>query len=131
MVTDAQWGDMDADGDIDLVIVNDWGSVSILDQTATGLVGSPISGTSGLWRSLQLVDLDKDGRLDIVAGNWGQNSKFRASETEPLKMYVADFDENGSVEQIVTQFIDGREGLFATKDELTGQLVSIKNKLTA
>jgi len=52
-------------------------------------------------------------------GNLGLNSKFKASDTAPLRMYVNDFDGNGTVEQIITSIDkDGRERLFATKDEL-------------
>src|SRR5699024_10635725 len=121
MVTDARWADMDGDEVLDLVVATDWSEIKILYQ-GSGEVHA-IPGTAGLWNAVEVADIDQDGRQDIVAGNLGLNSKFKASGDAPMRMYVHDFDESGSVEQIITYVDgDGEERLFATKDELAEQL---------
>ena len=130
MINGAGWGDMNMDGTLDLVVVTEWGAVKIYHQSNGVFTSYEIPNSSGLWRSLKLIDIDGDGRLDILAGNFGLNSKYQASAGEPLRMYVRDFDENGSIEQIITMYNNGEEGLFSSKDELMGQMVEIKKRFT-
>jgi enediyne biosynthesis protein E4 len=127
LVTGAQWADMNGDGRLDLVVASEWSNLKIVYNPGERTVEIP--GSSGLWNTLTLADLDNDGRPDILAGNLGLNSKFKASDTAPLRMYVNDFDGNGTIEQIIT-WIDrhGRERLFATKDELGQQLPAIHQR---
>jgi hypothetical protein len=127
LVTGARWADMDGDGRPDLVVAAEWSNLRIVYNSGERSVEIP--GSSGLWNTLTLADLDNNGRPDILAGNLGLNSKFKASDTAPLRMYVNDFDGNGSIEQIIT-WIDrgGRERLFATKDELGMQLPAIHRR---
>jgi len=49
-------------------------------------------------------DLDGDGRLDIIASNWGLNSSYRANQEHPRRLYYSDFDDNGSIEVIESRF---------------------------
>jgi hypothetical protein len=51
-------------------------------------------------------DIDNDGDLDYLVGNWGLNSKFTAQDF-PMKMYYDDFDANGSFETIVATEKEG------------------------
>jgi len=127
LVTGARWADMDGDGRQDLVVASEWSNLKIVPGSGERTVEIP--GSSGLWNTLALADLDNDGRPDILAGNLGLNSKFKASETAPLRMYVDDFDRNGTIEQIITWIDrDGRERLFATKDELDTQLPAMHQR---
>ena len=64
--------------------------------------------------------------MDILAGNWGHNSKLWAGKDGPCKLYVKDFDNNGSVEQILCYTIDGKEYPFLAKDELESSLPVLK-----
>ena len=130
MVVDAEWGDLNLDNTPDLVLATDWETIKVLYNNGGSFRRDSVGGTSGLWRCIQLYDINHDGRMDILGGNFGLNSKFTASREAPLRMYVKDFDDNGSIEQILTTFRDGKEGFFATKDELTGQMVSIKKAFT-
>ncbi|MDR8392514.1 VCBS repeat-containing protein [Aliifodinibius sp. S!AR15-10] len=131
MVTDAEWADMNKDGKIDLVVASEWSPLRLVynlqKKGGTSVVELPNS--TGLWNAVTLSDLDNDGFPDIIAGNLGLNSKFRAFPSEPLRMYVNDFDRNGIAEQIIT-YIDhkGEERLFATKDELATQLNYINER---
>ena len=60
-----------------------------------------LNGITGLWNTIEFVDLNHDGRLDILAGNAGLNLKWTASETNPVKIYVGDFDGNGATEPLI------------------------------
>ena len=56
---------------------------------------------NGLWQSVSPFDIDHDGDVDVVLGNWGLNSKFRASKSNPMKLYYGDIDGNGLAETIL------------------------------
>ena len=100
MVTDAQWLDWDKDGDLDLIVVGEWMPISFFEnengklRNATTEMG--MENTAGWWNRLEAADLDGDGDLDLVAGNLGLNIKYKASEERPFRLYVKDFDGNGT-----------------------------------
>lgn len=132
MVTDAVWFDVDRDGDQELVVVGEWMYPKVFQNSGGQLKDiSEKAGTkelSGWYNRIEVADLNQDGYLDIVLGNHGLNSRFRASQEKPLKMFVNDFDQNGSPEQIITRTINGRDVPLALKHELQMQLPSIKKK---
>ena len=115
LVTAAEWADLDADGLDDLVICGDWMPIrffmnrngklteqknNVLDQT----------NWNGMWRALKIVDLDQDGDQDILAGNIGQNNKWRVSAQRPMKLFANDFDHNGSIDMIPAYYIKNNKG---------------------
>lgn len=130
MVVDATWKDMDSDGKPDLIVASEWSSVKILYQEGKDGRLYEIPGSEGLWSALAVRDINNDGRPDIVAGNLGLNSKLSQNGTGVLKMYVSDFDNNETIEQIITITVDGREQIFADKMELGKQMVFLKKKFT-
>ena len=100
MITDAQFADFDNDGKTDLVLCGEWMSVQFFRNTGSTFknvsneFGDP--SVKGWWYSLTVDDLDKDGDLDILAGNLGLNNKFHPSIEKPLEIYMSDFDDNGT-----------------------------------
>lgn len=64
--------------------------------------------------------------MDILAGNWGHNTKLYAGKNGPLKLYVKDFDNNGSVEQVMAYTVNKKEYTFLAKDELERPLPVLK-----
>ncbi len=62
-----------------------------------------LSNTEGWWHDVEAADLNNDGKMDFVFGNHGQNSFFKSGD----RMYVNDFDQNGSVEQVFSTQVNG------------------------
>ncbi len=131
MVTDAVWSDIDLDGDEDLVVVGDWMRVHIFYNQGGSLQRmETIPQSSGWWRRVKAADLDGDGDTDFVLGNWGLNSKLKASSGRPLTMFVNDFDQNGKSEFIINWYapLDDIPYPFATKMEITSQLPGLRKQ---
>src|SRR5687768_2035812 len=60
-------------------------------QLSSGRAGfSRVNQLTGWWHGVTTGDLDGDGRLDIVASNWGKNSRYIATPERPWKMYFGD-----------------------------------------
>lgn len=124
-VKDMVWIDLNNDDFKDLVVVGHWMPISIFLNNGKSLKlqkSDDIETTNGWWNAIKAADFDNDGDIDIVAGNWGLNSKFNASLEKPITLYSTDFDNNGSIEPLVTYFYKEKETPFASKDELTKQM---------
>lgn len=132
MVTDACWVDYDQDGDADLMIVGEWMAPVLMENQAGRLKNvSKAHGMDqlgGWWWTVESADLNLDGYPDFVLGNHGTNSRFEASETQPLGCYVGDFDGNGSNEQIFVKHRSGVEYPVHLLHDLWKQLPGLKKK---
>ena len=130
-ISDLIWADLNQDGVKDAISCGPWNTLSLWINTGSGLEHLQSSGLDdlyGLWSSLAVADFDKDGDLDIVAGNWGTNLRWHASANEPIRLYRYDFDQNQSPETIVTYYLQGKETTLASKEELAKQLPIINKK---
>lgn len=137
MITDATWTDTDGDKDLDLMVVGEWTEPKLFTNEKGKLnhsVTPSLSHLSGLWHAVTAADFDGDGDVDFVLGNLGTNTKLRKSGPQSgLRMYVGDFDNSTSIEQIVAYKMasaNGNEAWYplASKDEMGKQLPGIINK---
>lgn len=130
MVTDATWADMDGDQRIDLITVSEWGTPIWYRNTGRKLskTRSDLDQLKGLWNALEVTDVDSDGDFDLILGNHGENLHYRPSEASPLTLYVHDFDNNETIEQIVTLREGDKDMPIHQKSEITAQLVSLKKQ---
>lgn len=138
IVNYAAWGDIDGDKKAELLVAGEWMpvmvfkrhgvywtkediSVSIKDQSGKKQDVS-LNDISGWWNNIQLNDIDKDGDLDIIAGNRGVNSKIRATLTEPCTIYAKDFDNSGSYDAVLGYYIYGKCYPMYHRDQLIDQM---------
>jgi hypothetical protein len=97
------------------------GKLQKADAAAMGLEKS-----NGLWNRLNVSDLDKDGDLDLVTGNLGLNTRYRATADAPLRCYAKDFDKNGSIDPVMAFDENGKIYPLVQRDPLVKQMPSLK-----
>jgi len=131
MVTDATLVNVMGDAAPELVVTGEWASPAIfaIQNGKLTLVKSNLAQYSGWWQAVKADDVDGDGDQDLVLGNRGDNFYFTGTAEHPAKLWVLDFDQNGTVEKILTRQIGGRDLPIAMKKELTGQLPALKKSV--
>ncbi|MCL6273780.1 VCBS repeat-containing protein [Muricauda sp. 2012CJ35-5] len=132
MVTDATWTDVDGDGWNDLVIVGEWLAPKILKNIEGSLsdasVAMGIHNQSGWWFSVKAADFDNDGDMDLIAGNLGLNSKYKAAIDAPFEIYSKDFDQTGSLDIVLGYHQEGKEYPLRGRECSSNQMPFIKKK---
>ena len=128
LVRDGEWIDIDNDGDKDLVLALEWDGICAMVNQQGRFTKTMLTDKKGWWNFVLPVDVNGDGKMDLVAGNMGLNCRLKASEDKPVRLYYNDFDGNGKKEQLVTYYIHGEELPFANKMELEKQIPLLKKK---
>ena len=132
LVTDAVWADLDNDRTAELIVVGEWMAVKVYKNVSGKLKDESSrfvpAGTEGWWNKVIAADFDKDGDMDLVAGNFGMNNQYKATPSRPAVVDFGDFDRNGSVDPIISYYIGDDLFPSATRDELIDQLPPMRKK---
>jgi enediyne biosynthesis protein E4 len=104
LVSGAVWSDLDGDGFAELILACEWGPLRIFHNErgklaeATEQLG--LARFKGWWNGVTTGDFDGDGKLDIVASNWGRNSRYESHRARPLRIYYGDLNGDGTLDII-------------------------------
>ncbi|UII30792.1 VCBS repeat-containing protein [Fulvivirga ulvae] len=134
MVTAGAWVDIDNDNDLDLVAVGEWLPLTIFKNNGANLERLSnvpgLANSNGWYQSVIASDVNGDGEVDLLLGNWGLNSKFSASVDHPFTLFVNDFDNNKTVDHIYAYYEGDKQYPTALKNDLIKQLPHLKKKFT-
>lgn len=135
MVTDAVWSDLNGDNIKDLIIVGEWLPVTAFINQKGQLKRSTTPYFSknyhGWWNTIEVADVNSDGKDDYIVGNIGTNTQFKASDSAPVELYFDDFDKNGSVDPLFCYSIQGKSYPYVTRDELLNQLAFLRPRFNS
>jgi len=132
LIRDAKWIDVDKDKRLDLVLIGEWMGVHVFKNSKGKFEDISeklgLSNLKGWWNTIQSADLDNDGDEDLILGNHGLNSRFRASESKPIQLFASDFDNNGFFEQILCTYNGEESYPLVLHQNITAQLPYLKTK---
>lgn len=132
MVTSSIWSDLDSDGRKDLIVVGEWMGIKAFISTENGFTDKSealgFKNTTGWWYSIAAGDFDKDGDEDFIVGNVGLNNKFHPSEKKPLHIFSNDFDDNGTLDIVLSKLYHGNLTPVRGKECSTEQMPFLKEK---
>lgn len=139
ITSDALWSDVDSDGWVDLIIIGDYSEIIIYRNIKSGferMKNTGLEGIYGMWNSINGSDIDNDGDIDYVVGNYGQNSLIKASEAFPFTIYSKDFDNNSAYDFIPTTFWKNQAGEtietpYHVKGDLIKELIAFRKKFVS
>jgi enediyne biosynthesis protein E4 len=132
MTTDLLLADLDGDKQAEILVCGEWMPLEVLAKQngkyarATSRYG--LDRWTGWWGSVAAADFDGDGDTDLMAGNLGLNTRYRASESGPLKLFARDFDSNGSIDPLMAWYENGQYYPVPFRDPLLKQIPSLKKK---
>ncbi len=131
-VTSCALGDLDGDKVSELVVAADWSPIQIFKIARQTIelypYYLPADSLRGLWRTIDLADIDTDGDLDIIAGNEGLNSYLKATYKEPIELFFNDFDDNGVSEPLLFHYLKGKRHLLYDRNTFCEQMPKFRNK---
>lgn len=130
MVNSAVWTNLSGDKGLELVLTGDWQGIRVFELGAENSFQEKLipglEKSAGWIESLQAADINGDGRMDLLTGNLGLNSKLKASVEKPVWLYHTDFDGNGQADPLIFHYMGEKLVPFATRDDLIKQIPSLK-----
>jgi enediyne biosynthesis protein E4 len=131
MVTDAVWTDLNNDKRLDLVVIGAWMPITFFFNRDDHFEKLEIENTASCWQSIAASDMDKDGDIDLIIGNMGLNTAWKASAAHPMRLYLKDFNNDGNVEPLITHVPQGIEWLFQGRDDVEKRIPLVQKQFSS
>jgi hypothetical protein len=118
---------------VDLLVVGEWMPITFFRnedghlQNVTQQMGLP--KTAGWWNSLAAGDFDRDGDTEYVAGNLGRNTRYRASPEDPLRVHATDFDDNGTMDAVLSQSVGEQRYPLHSREEMLAKMSGMMRRI--
>ena len=132
LVTSSVWADYNNDGWTDLIVVGEWTPIKFYKNNEgkfsddTSLID--VDSTRGWWYDIIAEDFDKDGDMDLVVGNLGNNYKYQTSGDETFDIFYNDFDQNSTGDIVLSYYNDGEQYPLRGRQCSSDQIPAIKKK---
>jgi hypothetical protein len=118
LVSAATWSDLDNNGKPELILACDGGPIRIFSLRDGRFIERTdefgLTNWTGAWNSVATGDFDNDGRLDIVAGNWGRNTQYQEYLPDGYYLYYA---PSGSSVSVIEACRDSKLGKIVPLDD--------------
>ena len=130
MVTGAAWADITGDAAKELVITGEWMAPRVFSFNGDHFieVKTNLSNMYGWWQTVTVADVNGDGKNDILLGNVGENLSLHPDTTHPVKLWLNDFDENGTSDRVITSTINGKDLPVFLKHDMEDQVPILKKQ---
>ena len=130
MVTGAVWADVTGDTSKELIITGEWMATHIYSYNGDHFVEvkTNLANLFGWWQTVSAADLNGDGKMDLILGNIGDNFYLHPDSSHPVKLWINDFNQNGTLDKVLTYSIDGKDKPVFLKKELTEQFPGLKKQ---
>lgn len=133
MLTSGALADLDSDEKMELIITGEWLAIRIFTisngKLAERTAEFGLEKTRGLWNTLLVKDVNGDGNPDILAGNHGLNSRLRTNPGSELRMIINDFDQNGTLDHILSGYENQKTIPWVLKPALIRQIPILRKQL--
>jgi len=130
MVSSAEWADIKGDKKKELIIAGEWMPPKIFSYNGDHFIEikTNLDSLYGWWQSLAVGDLDGDGRPDLILGNIGENFYLQPDLQNPVKLWISDFNNNGTIDKVLTRSVDGQDKTVFLKHEIQEQIPALKKQ---
>ncbi|MEM9918180.1 MAG: FG-GAP-like repeat-containing protein [Bacteroidota bacterium] len=132
LINEAIFTPLTKDAAPSLIVAGEWMGIEVYQYNGKQFkaVKTSLDQYKGWWESIQAADMDGDGDQDLVLGNSGMNAYLANPKFLPIRLWLSDFDENGTVDKILTRQVNAKDVPVLVKKELTDQIISLKKQNT-